>query len=146
MLMSVRIQMDSPGRSGKIQKCRKSQVFTISYNFECTPDRPSANSIFTFKIAYMKKTLVKKFMERSLPVLLFISLASFAFIKFEDKTVTGEILDMKCYMSAGKHGPDHKDCAAMCLKGGSPMGILAQDGKVYLLIEGKDDAAYEEAK
>ena len=94
----------------------------------------------------MKKNLVKKIVERSFPILLFIGLASFAYVKFEDKTVTGEILDMKCYMTAGKHGPDHKDCAAMCIKGGSPMGILAEDGKVYLLIEGKNDSAFEEAK
>src|SRR5678809_622542 len=95
----------------------------------------------------MTKNLFKKFLGISFPILLFIGLASFAYVRFEDKTVTGEILDMKCYMSAGKHGPDHKECAAMCLKGGSPMGILADDGKVYLLIEGKDGAAaFEEAK
>jgi hypothetical protein len=94
----------------------------------------------------MKKNPGKKILEISFPILLFIGLTSFAYLKFEDKTVTGEILDMKCYMSAGKHGPDHKECAAMCLKGGSPMGILADDGKVYLLIEGKDEAPFEEAK
>ena len=67
--------------------------------------------------------------------------------KFETKTVTGEILDMKCYMTSGAHGPEHKDCAVMCVKGGSPMGILADDGKVYLLIESKDGAAaFEETK
>jgi hypothetical protein len=94
----------------------------------------------------MKKNLVKKIMEISFPILLFIGLASFAYVKFETKTVTGEILDMKCYMTDGKHGPDHKECAAMCIKGGSPMGILAEDGKVYLLIEGKDEGAFDEAK
>jgi hypothetical protein len=94
----------------------------------------------------MTKNLFKKFLGISFPILLFIGLASFAYVRFEDKTVTGEILDMKCYMSAGKHGPDHKECAAMCLKGGSPMGILADDGKVYLLIAGKDEAPFEEAK
>ena len=94
----------------------------------------------------MKKNLVKEIAKKSFPLFLFIALASFNYGKFETKTVTGEILDMKCYMTAGKHGPDHKDCAAMCLKGGSPMGILAEDGKVYLLIEGKDGSAYEEAK
>ncbi len=35
----------------------------------------------------------------------------------------------------------------MCIKGGAPMGILADDGKVYLLIEDKNDSgAFEEAK
>lgn len=54
---------------------------------------------------------------------------------------------MKCYMSSGAHGGDHKECAAMCIKGGAPMGLLSEDGKVYLLIEGKNaSAAFEEAK
>ena len=82
----------------------------------------------------------------SIPVLLFVIMASLSLKNFETKTVTGEILDMKCYMSSGDHGPSHKDCAAMCIKGGAPMGILSEDGKVYLLIEGKDGAAFEEAK
>ena len=95
----------------------------------------------------MKKNLLKKIAKISFPVLLFITLASFIYIKVETKTVTGEILDMKCYMTSGAHGEAHKDCAAMCIKGGAPMGILADDGKVYLLIEGKNDSgAFEEAK
>ena len=95
----------------------------------------------------MKKNLLKKIAKTSFPVLLFITLASFIYAKVETKTVTGEILDMKCYMTSGAHGETHKDCAAMCIKGGAPMGILAEDGKVYLLIEGKNDSgAFEEAK
>ena len=95
----------------------------------------------------MKKNFLKKIAGISFPVLLFITLASFIDKKVESKTVTGEILDMKCYMTSGAHGDSHKDCAAMCLKGGAPMGILADDGKVYLLIEGKNDSgAFEEAK
>jgi hypothetical protein len=95
----------------------------------------------------MKKNLLKKIVEISFPVLLFITLSSFIGKKAEPKTVTGEILDMKCYMTSGAHGEGHKDCAAMCIKGGAPMGILADDGKVYLLIEGKNDSgAFEEAK
>ena len=95
----------------------------------------------------MKKNLVKEIAKITLPFFLFIGLASFNYGKFETKTVTGEILDMKCYMASGAHGPDHKECAAKCVKGGSPMGILADDGKVYLLIEGDEgSAAFEEAK
>jgi len=95
----------------------------------------------------MKKNLLKKIAEISFPVLLFITLAAFINKKVEPRTVTGEILDMKCYMTSGAHGEGHKDCAAMCIKGGAPMGILADDGKVYLLIEGKNDSgAFEEAK
>ncbi len=95
----------------------------------------------------MKKNLLKKITETSFSVLLFITLASLIDKKIEPKTVSGEILDMKCYMTSGAHGEGHKDCAAMCIKGGAPMGILADDGKVYLLIEGKNDSgAFEEAK
>ncbi len=95
----------------------------------------------------MKKNPLKKIAKITLPVFLFVAMASFNAGKFETKTVTGEILDMKCYMTSGSHGPEHKDCAATCVKGGSPMGILADDGKVYLLIESKDGAAaFEEAK
>ena len=94
----------------------------------------------------MKKNL-KELAKITFSLFLLITLASFNYVKFETKTVTGEILDMKCYMTSGAHGPEHKDCAAMCVKGGSPMGILADDGKVYLLVEGKDGAAaFEEAK
>jgi hypothetical protein len=94
----------------------------------------------------MKKNLFKKIAGISFPVLLFLALASFTYKKVETKTVTGEILDMKCYMASGAHGESHKECAAMCVKGGTPMGILAEDEKVYLLIEGKDAAPFEEAK
>ncbi|HEV8505943.1 MAG TPA: hypothetical protein VGQ53_11100 [Chitinophagaceae bacterium] len=94
----------------------------------------------------MKKKIVKRIAKITFPLFLFVALASFNYGKFETKTVTGEILDMKCYMASGAHGPEHKDCAAKCVKGGSPMGILADDSKVYLLIEGDNGAAFEEAK
>ncbi len=76
-----------------------------------------------------------------------LSLSSFGQDKTKSMTVSGEVLDMACYMSKGAHGDSHKDCAAMCIKGGSPMGVLTSDGKVYLLIENHDKAdAYAEAK
>ncbi len=54
-------------------------------------------------------------------------------------SIKGEVLDMNCYMSGGKHGPGHKECAAMCIKGGAPIGILTNDNKVYLLTENHDN-------
>lgn len=53
----------------------------------------------------------------------------------ETKTVSGEVLDMACYMAKGAHGEKHKSCAASCIKDGAPMGLLTSDGKVYLLVE-----------
>jgi len=73
------------------------------------------------------------------------SLSSFA--QSKSTTVQGELLDMNCYMSSGAHGADHKSCADMCIKGGSPMGVLTSDGKVYLLVSGHDKKeAFEELK
>jgi hypothetical protein len=47
--------------------------------------------------------------------------------------VTGEVLDMTCYIASNLSGPDHAECARICIKSGEPAGIKARDGKVYLL-------------
>jgi len=63
------------------------------------------------------------------------------------KTISGEVLDMTCYMASGAKGDGHKECAATCIKGGSPMGLLTSDGKVYLLVENHDKKdGYAQAK
>ncbi len=49
-------------------------------------------------------------------------------------TVTGEVLDMACYIAFNLSGPDHADCARTCIKNGLPVGIKAPDGKAYLLV------------
>ena len=47
--------------------------------------------------------------------------------------VTGEVLDMTCYIANNLSGPDHAECAKICIRNGEPAGIKARDGKVYLL-------------
>ena len=47
--------------------------------------------------------------------------------------VTGEVLDMTCYIASNLSGPDHAECAKVCIRNGEPAGIKTQDGKVYLL-------------
>jgi hypothetical protein len=47
--------------------------------------------------------------------------------------VTGEVLDMTCYIAYNLSGPDHAECARVCIRKGMPVGIKGQDGKVYLL-------------
>jgi hypothetical protein len=54
-------------------------------------------------------------------------------------TVSGEVLDLTCYLADGKKGSGHKACAKLCAKKGLPMGLLTDDGEVYLLIENHDD-------
>ena len=47
--------------------------------------------------------------------------------------VTGEVLDMTCYIASNLSGPDHAECARICIRSGEPAGIKARDGKIYLL-------------
>src|SRR5439155_12950962 len=37
-------------------------------------------------------------------------------------TVTGEILDISCYLQLGKHGDKHSSCGKKCLANGEPVG------------------------
>jgi hypothetical protein len=54
-------------------------------------------------------------------------------------TITGEIIDLSCYLQVGKHGGKHRDCGQKCLRAGQPIGLLAKDGTVYLLMEEEHD-------
>lgn len=59
--------------------------------------------------------------------------------KAEQATLEGEVLDMFCYMKHPEsgQGPGHAKCARSCINKGLPVGFLAKDGTVYLII-GKD--------
>lgn len=62
-------------------------------------------------------------------------------------TITGEILDMACYMAHEGKGPKHKKCAQECILGGAPMGILTDTGEVYLLVnDHNNEKPYKDAK
>ena len=50
-----------------------------------------------------------------------------------EKTVTGEIVDMMCYVDHNSGGEKHAACAAKCIKGGGPVGITSE-GKTYLVV------------
>jgi hypothetical protein len=50
-------------------------------------------------------------------------------------TVVGEVIDLSCYLQVGKHGDKHRDCGQKCVRNGQPVGLLAADGAVYMLID-----------
>ena len=58
--------------------------------------------------------------------------------------VTGEIIDTWCYFSGVMGGPDavvgsaHHTCALWCSAGGIPVGLLAEDGTVYMVLKIED--------
>jgi hypothetical protein len=64
----------------------------------------------------------------------------------EQVTVKGEFIDTWCYFSGVMGGTDsvvgsaHHTCAMWCSAGGVPVGLLGEDGQVYMVlkIEGDD--------
>ncbi len=51
-----------------------------------------------------------------------------------EKSLTGEIVDMMCYVDHNAVGESHgQSCGAKCIKGGGPVGIVS-DGKAYLVV------------
>lgn len=66
--------------------------------------------------------------------------------------VTGEMIDTWCYFSgvmgsyAAVQGTAHHTCALWCAAGGIPVGLLTEDGTVYMVLklEGADPQAEPE--
>jgi len=62
----------------------------------------------------------------------------------EDTTLTGEPVDMNCYLG-GKAGEGHAACAKGCIEKGNPVGLAVKgaDGKtqLYLVLGGGGKAA-----
>ncbi|MBI3470376.1 MAG: hypothetical protein HY013_03360 [Candidatus Solibacter usitatus] len=54
-------------------------------------------------------------------------------------TLVGEILDFSCYLQVGKHGEKHRACGQKCFTAGQPIGLLTEDGNLYMLMEEEHD-------
>lgn len=54
--------------------------------------------------------------------------------------IRGEVIDTWCYFSGVMGGPDavqgtaHHTCAIWCSAGGIPVGLLGEDGTVYMIL------------
>ena len=59
--------------------------------------------------------------------------------------VKGEIIDTWCYFSGVMGAPEsvtgsaHHTCVLWCAAGGIPVGLLAEDGTVYMVLKIEDD-------
>jgi len=60
-------------------------------------------------------------------------------VKGEPITVTGEVIDLSCYLQVGKHGEKHKDCGQKCARNGQPVGVLLEDGTTYMVMDEEHD-------
>ena len=56
------------------------------------------------------------------------------------KTVTGEVVDLGCYLGHGAKGEKHISCATKCIDQGMPMGLLTSNGTLYLITLDHDNA------
>jgi len=50
------------------------------------------------------------------------------------ETVTGEVVDVSCYLQLGKRGEAHIPCGTKCITNGQPIGLLNEDGDLYILF------------
>ncbi|RMD92147.1 MAG: hypothetical protein D6814_17350 [Calditrichaeota bacterium] len=84
--------------------------------------------------------MFKKALSASLALVLVFSMATFSFSgggkKAKVKTISGTLVDLKCYAAMGVKTNDHgdmKNCGSMCAQGGLPLGIVDAKGNVYNL-------------
>jgi hypothetical protein len=52
----------------------------------------------------------------------------------EDQTITGEVVDLVCYLDHGAKGEKHASCAEKCITSGTPIGLLTADDQLYLVV------------
>jgi hypothetical protein len=58
--------------------------------------------------------------------------------KGERVTVTGEVVDMWCFLEGGDRGPAKKACATTCARAGNPIALVDAKGNVYVAAGLKD--------
>lgn len=56
------------------------------------------------------------------------------------QTVSGEVVDLACYLGHGERGAAHRDCAQKCITSGLPVGIKTADA-LYLVVGGEHEPA-----
>ena len=54
-------------------------------------------------------------------------------------TVVGEVVDFSCYLQLGKHGEAHRACGQKCVQNGQPIGLLTENGTLYMLMPEEHD-------
>jgi hypothetical protein len=52
----------------------------------------------------------------------------------KQETITGEVVDVSCYLQLGKRGEAHVACGSKCIANGQPIGIVDDDGDLYILF------------
>jgi hypothetical protein len=53
--------------------------------------------------------------------------------KTKEVTLTGEVVDITCFVDHDGTGEKHASCAQKCISGGNPVGLLVKD-TLYLIV------------
>lgn len=69
-----------------------------------------------------------------LGLLVWKSSAEDAVPKGPERVVTGEVVDLSCYLTTGARGEAHRGCGQACLSRGYPAGILTDDGQMVVIL------------
>ena len=74
-------------------------------------------------------------MRRLILMVMALALAVAAPVLGQEITVTGELVDHACFMRSGDDGRgiDHAACALACAQIGQPVGLVTEDGEVYVM-------------
>ena len=59
-------------------------------------------------------------------------------------TISGEVVDMWCYLEGGDRGAAKKACATACAKAGNPIAVLDANGHLYVAAGLKDHQPAQE--
>ncbi len=54
-------------------------------------------------------------------------------------TVTGELVEVSCFLQLGKRGEKHIPCGSDCLRNGQPFGVLTAKNELYLVLAEEHD-------
>jgi hypothetical protein len=54
-------------------------------------------------------------------------------------TVSGELVEVSCFLQLGKRGEKHIPCGTKCLQNGQPFGVVTAGNQLYLLMAEEHD-------
>ena len=54
-------------------------------------------------------------------------------------TVTGEPVEVSCFLQLGKRGEKHIPCGSKCLQNSQPFGLLTDKNQLYLIMAEEHD-------
>jgi hypothetical protein len=76
-------------------------------------------------------------MKKSALLLAVLLLAPIAVADDKPVTLSGEVVDLHCYINRDAKGTDHAGCSNACISRDVPAALLTEDGTLYLLINEK---------